>query len=685
MPHTQENRLLGIETVLGPGTLLLQSFKGIEAISKPFCFELEMLSESTTLNLDTLVGQKTTIRVTLPDGGERLINGYINRFSQGESSYGFSHYNAQLVPWLSLLKLKTNCRIFQNQTVPEIIKKVFKESGVMDLSDMLQGSYQPLDYCVQYRETDFNFVSRLMEQYGIFYFFKHTENQHTMVIADSAAAHPSGPDAKVGMVSKTDLPEQSGITHWETTLEMRSGRYTLWDHNFELTNTLEANADTTIKLPGIDAFELYDYPGLYKASSEGEKVVKLRMQEHEAGYKVITGSGKTCALIPGHKFNLTGHYRREQDGAYLVTEVQHLGSAGTGYVRESQAELKGETYSNEFRCIPFATPFRPERVIPAPVMHGCQTATVVGPGGEEIYVDKYGRVEVQFHWDREGKYNESSSCWMRVATAWAGKQWGTIVIPRIGWEVVVAFEEGDVNRPFIIGCLYNAAQMPPYTLPDQKTQSGIKSLSSKGGSGYNEIRFEDKKGSEQIVIHAERDLETFIKKDRYEKVKEDYHLTVEKDQYAKITGDSHLQVTGDQNQKIDGTVSLKAGMDWQNKVGMKYALDAGMEIHLKSGMNLMIESGVALTLKVGGNFINLNPAGVFISGTMVMINSGGAAGSGSGASPSAPTAPTVPVEGQAGQVSKTPPPPRPPRPVQYSAKALMMKKAATDGSAFCDT
>jgi type VI secretion system secreted protein VgrG len=291
---------------------------------------------------------------------------------------------------------------------------------------------------------------------------------------------------------------------------------------------------------------------------------------------------------------------------------------------------------------------------------------------------------VQFHWDREGKYNEKSSCWIRVSHPWAGKGWGAISIPRIGQEVVVDFLEGDPDKPIIIGRVYNGDSMPPYTLPAEMTKTTIKSYSSKSGGGFNEIRFEDKKDSEQLFLHAERNQDNRVKADSLEFVGKDRHLIVKSDQLEQVDGDKHLQVKGDQNENVDGTVSLKVGMDLQEKVGMKYALDAGSEIHLKSGLNLVVESGTTLTLKVGDNFINLNPAGVFISGTMVMINSGGAAGSGAGSSPQPPKVPSEADTAQPGEMVQLPPPKRPPTPTVYSPAALILKEAAQNGTPFCD-
>jgi len=317
-------------------------------------------------------------------------------------------------------------------------------------------------------------------------------------------------------------------------------------------------------------------------------------------------------------------------------------------------------------------------------MHGAQTAVVTGPAGEEIYTDKYGRVKVQFHWDRYAKANENSSCWIRVSHTWAGKNWGMIALPRIGQEVIVDFMEGDPDQPMITGRVYNGMSMPPYALPDKKAISTIKTNSTKGGGGFNELRFDDTKGKEQIFIHAEHNQDVRVKNDHLEWIGKDRHLIVKKDWLEQIDGDRHSTIKGDSNHKITGTLSIKADQDMQEKVGMKHALQAGQEIHLKAGMNVVIEAGMSITLKAGGGFVVVGPAGVTISGTPVLINSGGSAGSGSGCSPEAPKAPKEAADDKAGAVNEAGPAGRPPKPTTYGPSATVLKMAAQNGTPFCE-
>ncbi|PYS89494.1 MAG: type VI secretion system tip protein VgrG, partial [Acidobacteria bacterium] len=371
---------------------------------------------------------------------------------------------------------------------------------------------------------------------------------------------------------------------------------------------------------------------------------------------------------------------------YTILTATHEAEQNPSYVSNEGAT---DPYTNSFTCMLHGSGspgFRPLAKTPKPSVHGSQTAVVVGPSGEEIYTDKYGRVKVQFYWDREGQVNEVSSCWVRVAQSWAGNKWGAMFIPRIGMEVVVHFLEGDPDQPIITGCVYNPQTMPPYTLPDEKTKSTIKSNSSKGGGGFNEFRIEDKKGSEQIFIHAEKDQDIRVKNDCMELIQHDRHLIVENDQYEKIKKDKHLQITGDHNEKIGGTMSLDVGSDQQNKIGQNYGLESGMGVHIKAGMTTVIEAGTALTLKVGSSSININTGGIQIIGSpMLMLNSGGSPTPGGGCSPEAPKDPKEADKADPGQRVQLPPPNAPLAPVNIGPLAALMKSAAQSGAPFCDT
>ena len=660
--YQQEKRVIQIHTPLGKDAFLLHSLTGHEAISRLFHFSVDLLSEQHSIAYKDIVGKQVTLSLHHTGDDQRHWNGFVSRFACTGGDNRFSYYRAEIVPWLWFLTRTADCQIYQQKTIPEIIKKVFQDHGFQDFQDRTQSSYPQREYVVQYRETDFNFVSRLMEEAGIFYFFEHDQNTHKLILADKPQVHKNCPvQHKVrfnftpgGTFLKEDLVES-----WGAEQELRPGKYALTDYNFQTPNTsLMANVQTVAQIGGNTKYEIYDYPGIHASKSQGDTVTKLRMEEEEAVHHLITGSSNCRSFASGYKFHLEEHPRKDQNGDYLLTEVTHSASVGDSY--SGSGNGGSETYTNHFTCIPATVPFRPQRLTPKPVVQGLQTAVVVGPAGEEIYPDKYGRVKVQFHWDRLGKKDENSSCWVRVSQPWAGKNWGAINIPRVGQEVIVDFLEGDPDRPIITGRVYNDDQMPPYPLPDHKTRSTFMSRSTKtgGSANYNELRFEDKKGSEQIFLNAENDMDhrvehdsreyvgndrsLVVKNDQKEKVEGEQHLQIVKDRNEKVGGDASLEVTGNQNDKVGQNMSLQVGQNLQEKSGQNYAHEAGMEIHLKAGMNVVIEAGMQLTIKAAGGFINIGPAGVAISGTLVLINSGGAAGSGAGSSPTAPKAPKDP-------------------------------------------
>ncbi|HTZ74013.1 MAG TPA: type VI secretion system tip protein VgrG [Candidatus Aquilonibacter sp.] len=645
---TQENRLISISTPLGEDVLLLAGFSGHEGISRLFAFNLDLLSESKSISFDDIIGQSVTIKLQLGDGSaDRYFNGYVSRFAQSTTDIKFTRYQMEVVPWLWFLTRNANCRIFQNMSVPDIIEKIFSDRGFSsNYKSSLTGSYQPLDYCVQYRETDFNFVSRLMEHNGIYYFFEHEDGKHTLVLADSPSAHSNCPDQstfKYSPDSKHDIEDV--ITSWQLEQELRSAKYSLNDYNFETPSAkLLASETTVVDVDAKTGYELYDYPGDQTTASEGSDLAKLRMEEEEAGHLVGGGSSNCRSMVSGYLFDLEEHDADSMNKTYLITEIQHSASSA-GFLG---AEASGAQYSNHFACIDSSIPYRHPRVTPKPFVQGPQTAVIVGPSGEEIYVDKYGRVKVQFFWDREGQNDDKSSCWIRVSQPWAGQGWGAMFIPRIGQEVIVSFLEGDPDRPIITGRVYNADQTVPYTLPDNGTRSTIKSSSSKGGgtSQFNEIRFEDKSGSEQVFMNAQKDMDINVKNDLRESVANNRSLVVTNDQMESVGGDLSVGVTGNINEKAGQNMSLQVGQSLA-ETSMSYSHQATQSIYLKA-TEVVIEADAQLTIKVGGSYVALTPADLAITGTMVMINSGGAAGSGSAGSITSPTKPDQADDGTKG-------------------------------------
>jgi type VI secretion system secreted protein VgrG len=660
MPYSQEERLIALTTPLGEDVLLLAGFSGHEGISRLFSFNLDLLSEKGPITFSDIIGKNVTISITQSDNSPRYFNGIVSHFAQSGADSRFTRYQMQVVPWVWLLTRFADCKIFHNKTVSDIVRQVFDGHGFQDYKFQLSGTYNPMEYCVQYRETDFNFVSRLMEQAGIFYFFQHEEGKHTMVIADSSSAHEACPGQKTAgynLVSGA-IDDADVINSWSIEQELRSGKYTLTDYNFKTPSAnLTASEPSVIHVGGNDKFELFDFPGDYTNRGDGGVFAKLRMEEEEAAHMVANGSSVCRAFTTGYKFDLIDHYQASMNVSYVLTEIQHVASVGDGYSLEHGGS--GDSYSNHFTCIPLTVPFRPARLTPKPFVQGPQTAKVIGKSdysdtsgddgagdSEEIWVDKFGRVVVRFPWDRAG----ACSCRVRVSQDWAGQGWGAITIPRVGQEVIVSFLEGDPDRPIITGRVYNADQTVPYDLPDYQTRSTFKTRSSSGGGAdnYNELRFEDKTGSEQIFLRGEKDFDTRLKNDAREWIGNNRSLIVTQDQMEKAGGDLHSQVTGNVNEKVGQNLSLQVGQNLYEKSGMNFAHEAGQVIHLKAGMTVVLEAGTELTLKVGGNFIDINPAGISIVGTMVMINSGGAAGSGCGSSPTSPKDPDQADDGSKG-------------------------------------
>ncbi|MHB0955515.1 MAG: type VI secretion system Vgr family protein [Pirellulaceae bacterium] len=813
---TQKDRILELDTPLGKDVLLIRRLSGTETMSGPFRFRLEVESKNKTVDPGALIGKGVTVRLEIYNEdnevlGHRFFHGMVHAFGKVEQNDDLAFYRAEVVPWFELLTHTADCRIFQDQTVPEIIKQIFDEwkseyGDLVAYEDKTDASkYRPLDYCVQYRETDFDFISRLMEREAIYYYYTHEDKKHTLVFADGTdnpacpvrdkVRYEQGDEGDVwaepedsallslattglqtlqsegsglfnqkktevtsqitdGFLSlvvggifggiqfvfskvleliisrlKEKRPKQLGVKVFRMLQDLRAGKYCLRDHHFELPDkNLEVLEVTNISVGSTSKLEIFDYPGEYaqrfnkpgerldEVEQEGKKLVKLRMEETETPHWIISGISRESAFTAGHHFELTEHQDKAVNGRYLLTFVEHNILQGSKFWTGDDTETykHGGPYRNRFACIPRHWPYRPIRKTPKPIVKGMQTGVVDGKEDEEIWVDKYGRIRVKFHWDREwdqdaNKRHEHASCLVRVSQPWAGKRWGAAFWPRIGQEVVVAFLEGDPDRPLVVGSVYNFDQMPPYLGegPDGKHAhnphiSGFKTCSTKGGEGFNELRFDDTKDEEQLFIQAEKDMDTIVQHHAREVVFFDQHLVVghfdtktrelkgnqhhavlqdrnlivlrhdrehiagsmeikiggARDQYAdaqyadafapvsdggnlsivvcgskheSIGGDRHLIVSGDRFEKIDGNQNLIIAGDQQERAA-SHALETSGEIHLVAGTKVVIEAP-QISLKSGGNFVNIDPAGVAIQGTLVLINSGGAPASGAPVNP----------------------------------------------------
>lgn len=650
--YIQADRAMTVTTPLGEDVLLMVALYGVEGISTLFNFQIDVIAENRKeVAFDKLLGRPVTATLAVQEESRRYFSGICSRVSQGSRDSTFTAYRLEIVPELWMLTRKVNSRIFQHINVPDILKKVL---AGLDVTYELRGAFHQRDFCVQYRETDFNFACRLMEEEGIYYFFKHSESGHKMVVANTPQSHPEIPEhANIIYEGVQGGPrDEDRIQGWEKVQELRAGKHTLWDHCFELPHkhletektlleSVQAGSVThKLKVPPSDKLEIYDYPGAYaqrfdgvdkgggdqpaelqKIFQDNERTVGIRIQEEAMPALIVKGTSNCRHFVSGHKFTLERHFNA--DGQYLVTSVQHAASVSGDYRSGEGGEL---TYENTFTCMPFSLPFRPVRRTPKPVVQGTQTAVVVGPPGEEIFTDKYGRVKVQFHWDREGKYDVDSSCWIRVATVWAGKRWGATFVPRIGQEVIVDFLEGDPDQPIVVGSVYNAEQMPAYLgkgldgkHPHDPKVSGIKTNSTKGGEGYNELRFDDLKGKEQIFVHAQRNLDVNVHRDSMETVGGGKHLTVGGDHRESVASSKHVQVTGEMLCWIKKDNHEIVGGDVVEEFQKNHSQHVTSEYYLKA-RSVIIEADSHICLKVGDNFITIAAEGIAVEGKVVHIN-----------------------------------------------------------------
>jgi type VI secretion system secreted protein VgrG len=634
---------------LGPDEVVVTSFSGREAISRPFDFEIEFISTRLDLRPGAIIGKELTIELDRRDKDSgpldpRYVHGYVNRFAAGEvvfkdpGEHKYRHYRAGLVPWLWFLTKAARCYLFfpekEDKSIFEVIEAVFDRAKsdlhvnpVSDLKGIGDLRSRKVKHCVQYRETDFNFVSRTMEQYGVFYYFKFEDGKHTLVL-DMKKNYPACEEAEVKFPSVPGgQPTADHITDWQHDYRFVSGKWSHTDYNFETPSTsLKASVPKlpAVDLPQCEKYEIYDYPGEYAVQPDGETVARVRQEEAELQHDAVAGASTCRTFTAGNKFKLTAHpdedSASEHDKSYLLTSVTHTASQAS----DDTGESSGASYQNYFTCIADSIQFRPERITPRPVISGVQTAVIVGPAGEEIYTDKYGRVKVQFHWDRIGSKNENSSCWVRVSQPWAGKAWGGVTIPRIGQEVIVEFLEGDPDQPIITGRVYNAEQMPPYELPANMTQSGLKSRSSKGGdpANFNEIRFEDKKGSEQLFIHAEKnqDIEvendethwvghdrkktidhdetTHVKHDRTETVDNNETITIHGARTEQVDKDETIAISGSRSESVSKNESITIQKNRTESVGENENIDIGKDqgVNISGNRRLTIDKKESISV-----------------------------------------------------------------------------------------
>ncbi|MDX1366243.1 type VI secretion system tip protein TssI/VgrG [Pseudomonas sp.] len=645
-PANQTHFSLSIEGV--SHDLQVLEFSGREAISQPFVFELELVSERPDLDLESLLHQSAFLTLSQTGNG---IHGQIYRVAQGESGKRLSRYHVTLRPQLAYLAHRSNQRIFQHLTVEKIIGQVLEEHGIQANAYQFQlGSIYPeREYCVQYDETDLHFVQRLCEEEGIHYHFQHSEQGHVLVFGDDQTPFPKlAPTAyqqDSGLVADEAVIKRFGVR-----VETRTSRVTRRDYDFEKPKLLmEAEAKSKF---GPD-LEDYDYPGRFVERERGKHLSQRALERHRHDFELAQGESDQSLLVSGHFLAFTDHPRQSWNDLWLLSEIHHQGkqpqvleesitSAPSPLRGEGWGEGQTDTtdfiqgYRNHFTATPWAVPYRPGLEHPKPRILGSQSAVVTGPAGEEIHCDQYGRVKVQFFWDRHGQADDKTSCWLRVSSSWAGDRYGAIAIPRIGMEVLVTFLEGDPDQPLVTGCLHQAAHEVPYDLPANKTRTVFKTLSSPGGGGYNEVRIEDKKGEEQIYLHAERDWDENIEHDQKIRIGHERHDTVEANSYSEFKAEEHRTTHLDRKSEIKANDHLTVGNNQHIKIGTGQFINAGSEIHLSSGQKVVLEAGSELTFKAAGSFIKLDGSGITLVGPTIKFNSGGGPGSGSGAAPIRP-------------------------------------------------
>jgi type VI secretion system secreted protein VgrG len=709
----QTDRLLTFTSPLGKDVLLPERVRGVEGISELFRYEVDLVANpSTTIDPKKIVGKKVCLGIQANAGGTaRYFNGIVARFDFKGGDEEFSNYSAIVVPSLWILTLNRNTRVFQGQTVLDVIKAVLGPYSISPSVDTSE-TYETMEYCTQYRETDFAFISRLMEQHGILYYFKHTAEDHTLTLQD-VSSKLSACAVQDTFRYAPEGAEKEGfydfvIDEWLTRSTLVTGKYTGWDYSFIRYKTVKAQGDTKGPL-GANPNEQYDYAdsaaAYFKKSDSDSKIDDLntsllntRRDSNDAGTLLAEGTSNAIPMQTGYTFTLSEHPQASQNVKYVLTRVEHRAEQLPPY--RTQGEGAAEPYTNTFTAIPFSIPYRPPIRTEKPVVHGMHTGQVVTPSSEDSYMDKYGRVCVQFWWDRLRKPNTPDNTLLRVAQSWAGKGWGTYFWPRVGDEVLIDFMEGDPDQPIVVGSVYNGTNMPKYDPAGQYTLAGILTRSSKNGAAANanELRFEDLQGKEQVYMNAERDYDLHVEHDRHTLVGNEQHSTIKSNQFEEVDADSHLLVKGKQLHEVDGeahlnvksnqivqiggdrshqvtgsikesvgqTYGMTVGEDLVQQVGQNHSLLAGQNQQIETGQNCNITAGQTINLLGGmsvnitgggtgvsivgpGGFISITDAGIAIMGTMVMINSGGAptpadpAQTQSPSSPGSPTAPTAPT------------------------------------------
>ncbi|ALP41653.1 type VI secretion system tip protein TssI/VgrG [Aeromonas schubertii] len=620
---------------LPPETFAVAAFRHQESLSAPFTLRLELASPQPDIDVAAVLDQPCELMVWYDGELQRRVCGVVSEFAQGDSGFRRTRYSLEVKPALWRLGLRQNSRIFQAQKPDEIISILLQEAGITDYAFALKNEHAQREYCVQYRESDLAFVNRLAAEEGLFYFHEFEAGKHRIIFADDAAAVTAGPALFFNLGNRS-LEQGPYVRQFHYREAVRSAEVELKDYSFKTPAYALSHKKAGSELDHQrDSYQHFDYPGRFKEDPSGKAFVQHRLDALRND--AVSGSGKSnsAALQPGQFFSLTEHPNASLNCDWQIVHISHTGEQPQALEEEGGS---GPTvYHNEFGVVKASTTWRPQ--IPhRPMVDGPHIATVVGPEGEEIYCDEHGRVKLQFPWDRYGESNDQSSCWVRVSQGWAGGQYGMMAIPRIGHEVIVSFLEGDPDQPIVTGRTYHATNRPPYPLPANKTRTVLRTETHQG-EGFNELRFEDQAGQEEIYIHGQKDLNVLIENDAAWHIKHDEHRDIDNERVTRIKANDHLTVEGEKRDQIKADYSLTVDASLHQKLGQSLLVEAGQEVHIHVGDKMVLEAGSEITLQGGGSFVKVDPSGIKLVGPAINLTAGGSAGSGSGWGGKAPVVP----------------------------------------------
>jgi type VI secretion system secreted protein VgrG len=625
--------------------LQVLAFDGREGISQPYRFAVDVVSRNPDLDFEALLQQPAFLCLDLST--QRGIQGLVQRIEQTDGGEKLHRYRLDLGPQLLRLALRRNCRIFQKRAVPQILEILLDEHGIQGDARRftLSSVYPAREYCVQYGESDLEFLQRLCGEEGLHYHFEYSADAHCLVFGDDQTSLPRLDQPIAFQPGSGQAGEVPTLQRFAVRLEARTEAVTRRDHDFQQPRLA---LESTACLDTSGVLEDYVFPGQFSDRARGRQLAQRALEAHRHDWMLAEGESDQPLLAGGHFLDVRKHPRSDWNQLWLLTEVCHEGRQPQ--VLEAYGEAGGETqgYRNRFKATPWDTPFRPP-ALARPRLLGTQSAVVCGPAGDEIHCDALGRIKVQFHWDREGQKDEHSSCWLRVASGWAGNQYGAQLLPRVGMTVLVSFLDGDPDQPLVTGCLYHAENPPPYALPEHKTRSVFRSQSTPDGEGFNELRIDDRKDAEQIYLHAQRDWEQHIGHDLQLQVDHEQHEHIGANRFLEVQGEEHHLAHQDRRTELKADDHLSVTGSQHMQLGEALLVEAGWEIHLSAGEKLVIDAGQELTLAAGGSWLKLDPSGVSLSGAQILLNSGGSPGKGSGAQVRMPLLASISGTGKPGQ------------------------------------